>query len=297
MRRRLAVGLTLIAAVLWGTSFMVNDAGVRLAHPAAFAFWRFAIAAVASVAIAVALRRFDPRVFADRLLWALAGLNAAGFLLQYVGQTLTTPARTALFVNANVVVVAVLSWLVLREAPRKRTLAAMAVALVGVVLLQSRGDVGAYAGGTPLGDIVVFVSGTCGAATFVLFPRLLARWNAWNLVAAIFVVTALLTLPVAAGTAGAGVLIPRAAWPHVAYAALATSTFAYTLWAFAMHRLSPTTSAVLLLLEVLVAAAISLALGRESFTTLAALGSALLLAAVVWLSVTPPPAKAADQQA
>lgn len=283
MRHGVAVALTVLAAVLWGTSFLVNDAGVRLVHPAAFSFWRFAIAAVASVAVAIAARAFDPRIYRDPVLWALGAISAAGFLSQYVAQTLTTPARTALFVNSNVLVVALLSWIALRQPPRARTLAAMAIALVGVVLLQS----GELAGGSPLGDLLAFLCGTCGALMFVLFPGQLRKTNAWNLMAGIFVGTALFTLPFAAAASWTAPVPPAVSWPAILYSAIATSTIAYTVWAFTMHRLTPTTSAVLLLLEVLVAAALSVSIGRETVTWLAASGAVLLLAGVVWLSVPP----------
>lgn len=283
MRHGVAVALTVLAAVLWGTSFLVNDAGVRLVHPAAFSFWRFAIAAVASVAVAIAMRAFDPRIYRDPVLWALGAISAAGFLFQYVAQTLTTPARTALFVNANVLVVALLSWIALRQPPRARTLAAMAIALVGVVLLQSD----ELAGGSPLGDLLAFLCGTCGALMFVLFPSQLRKTNAWNLMAGIFVGTALFTLPFAVAASWAAPIPAVASWPAILYSAIATSTIAYTVWAFTMHRLTPTTSAVLLLLEVLVAAALSVSIGRETVTWLAASGAVLLLAGVVWLSVPP----------
>lgn len=281
MERRVAVGLTLLAGVLWGTSFIVNDLGLRALAPATFTFWRFALAAVVSLAVALALRSFQPRILLDAQLWLLALVGAVGFLLQYVGQTRTTPARAALFLNSSVLVVALLSWVWLRQPPRRRTLYAMGLGLAGVALLQGRGDLSAYAGGTPLGDALMFLCGCLAAVTFVLFPRVLARFDPWSIMAALFLGIALATAPVAAAAGG---LVPaRAGWWAIVYSAIPMTSIAYTIWAFTMRRLSPTTSAVLLLLEVLVAAALSLAMGREAFTPVAAVGAALLLAGVVWL--------------
>lgn len=276
--------LTAGCATLWGLSFLVNDLGLDVLHPATFALWRMVVAAAASVGVALAFRSFDARIFREPLLWGWAALNAAAFLLQYAGQTLTTPGRAALFVNANALVTALLAWIFLRERPRGATWGPLALALAGVVALQW--DPALLASGVALGDLVVFLGGV-GFGAFIVLGKRFAEKDALALAAALWPATALAILPAALVLAPAESLVPaREGWWAIVVSGLVTTSLAYTLWSFALRSLTATASAVILLLEVLVAVAAGVLAGREVVTVNAALGGALLFAGVAWISVS-----------
>ncbi|MHB8584750.1 MAG: DMT family transporter [Thermoplasmatota archaeon] len=287
MESRSAAWLTAFCALIWGGSFLVNDDGLRAAglDPAVFTFWRFAIAAVVAVIAAVALKQLKLRVFGEPIVWGLAALSAIAFLLQYVGQGATTPARAALFVNANVITVAILSWIVLRQRPTIPIVLAMFVALAGVVLLQLRSGATELAEGTWQGDLITFLCGAAGAGFFVLYKPALRRANVASLSVAIFSLTALLVAPFAL-LGSPSTFVPTArGWLDVAYTGVFASALAYWLWGMAMEKLTPTASAIILLLEVAVAAAISVAIGRENFTLVTGIGALLLVLGVSFLNL------------
>src|SRR5215210_6723779 len=79
-------------------------------------------------------RRYGPRPLRQRALAWLAGLFFA-----------------AVLVNLQVVLVGVLAWLILRERPSNRALAAIPVALVGVILISGAFESGAYGRNPGLG--------------------------------------------------------------------------------------------------------------------------------------------------
>ena len=120
-------------------------------------------------------RRYGPRPLGQRALAWLAGLFFAVDLVAWhqgieeVGAGLATVLG-----NLQVVLVGVLAWLILRERPSHRALAAIPVALVGVVLISGVLERGAYGRNPGLG--VAF--GILTALSYAGFLLVLRQGNA-----------------------------------------------------------------------------------------------------------------------
>lgn len=284
--KSVAVAATLAAALLWGTSFAVNDLALSVVDPFSFVFLRFAIAAVTLLGLSALTGPLEARLALSPRMWLLGALNAAGFLGQTVGQCWTTPARTALFVNSNVFLVAALSFWLHRERFGRGKLVAVAAAFGGVALLSlQQGQPGAC-GAAWFGDAIVF-AGAVAWSLFIVLNQGAASAGAsrvTNIVAWTFVSTTVWLAPfLALSDAPLRVPVPEG-WP-VLYAALVTTVLTYLLWTFGLQSVSATVSAVLILSEVLVAVAITLALGRESFTTTSLVGGLVLFGSIAYVSV------------
>ncbi|HEX2022159.1 MAG TPA: EamA family transporter, partial [Candidatus Thermoplasmatota archaeon] len=219
--------------------------------------------------------------------WALVALNAAGFLLQYVGQTMTTPARTALLVNASAFAVALLERFAfgMRLGPA-RTLAIVA-GVAGASLLVAGGDWRSLEGGRLLGDLLALGSGLAWSVYTVLNREAAAREDPLSLLAWTFALTAVVLLP-ALALDDAPLSVPAAGWGPILWAGLATTALAYALWTFGLRAIRATTSAVLLLVEILVASALSFAIGRETFGPWDYAGAAMLVGAVLAMTLLAP---------
>src|SRR3989442_4013563 len=98
----------ILASVLWGTSFPGSKVTVNTVDPLFLTFARMALGALLGLAILVATRRMNPRLFPDPMGWLLGAGNPIGFDLQNEGILLTTASKTALVVNVNVVFIAIL---------------------------------------------------------------------------------------------------------------------------------------------------------------------------------------------
>ena len=284
---RAAIGATLLAAVLWGTSFSVNDYGLAFVGPATFAMLRFALAGGVFLGVLALAGRLDTRVPRMPLFWGLAVANALGFLLQYEGQTLTTPARTALFVNTSAFAVAILERFAfgMRIGPRRGL--AILTGVAGAALLVTRGDLSTLEGGQLVGDLLALMGGLAWSVYFVYNRPALGRSDVWNVLGWTFLLTALLLLPATLLDTAPLVVQPEA-WAPIAWAGIVTTAGAYGLWAWGLKRIRATTSAVLLLVEILVAALVSVTLGREAFGAWDLAGAALLVAAVIAMSLLAP---------
>ena len=163
-----------MTAVLGAMSIAFSGVLVRLAsvEPATAAIFRCAYALPALGVIALIERRaYGPRPAAQVRLAMLAGIFLALDLVIWhhtiglVGAGLATVLG-----NTQVVIVAFLAWLFLGERPPRRTLLALPVVLVGVVLISGVVGTGAYGTNPGLGVILGLVVGLVYAA-FLLVLR------------------------------------------------------------------------------------------------------------------------------
>jgi DME family drug/metabolite transporter len=284
-RNSAALAATMGAAVLWGTSFNVNDIGLRHVGPATFVVLRFALAGAAALLVARLLGRLDARAVRDPWMWALAVSNGVGFLLQYLGQTLTTPARTALFVNTSAFFVALLEYALFRVPVGPRRLLAITTGVAGATLLVTGGDPSSLSGGRLVGDLLVLGAGAAWSVYTVMNSRAVREGDPLNVVAWTFALSALVLAP-ALLLDEAPLRVPAPALLPVVYTGLVTTAAAYGLWAFGLRFLRPTTVTVLLLFEIVVATLVSVVLlRRETLGAWELAGGAILFAAVAWMAL------------
>jgi drug/metabolite transporter (DMT)-like permease len=167
--RKGAVIATIAAGLLWGSSFVVVKIGLSDLNPYWFVFLRFSTAAlVALVAASLAKKgRETLRLLRHPLVLWLGVTNAAGFVLQFRGQTLTTAGKAALLVNANTIFVAVASWFVLHERLGRAKTLGVAVGMAGVCLVTTGGRAAVVGdGGTVVSQQDFAISGTLVAPVF-----------------------------------------------------------------------------------------------------------------------------------
>lgn len=289
-----ALAFTVLAAVLWGTSFPANDLGLQATDAWTFMALRFGIAFGAGLAAAALLRALDASWLRSLWTWAVGLVNALSYELQFLGQSLHAPGAAALMVNVGNLAVPLLAFLVLGERLGGARAGAVALAAAGVVLVATRGSPEALAGSEFLGSLLTLAAGLCFALVIVLSKAALASrgaQDARSLVAFttwVIGLTALLALPGAA-LLGSRVLAPQALLA-AGYTGLATTVLAFLLWLAGLRALTSVVSGVVLLLEIVVALALSIALGLDALTLASALGALAILAAVALASAASPAA-------
>ncbi len=213
-----------LAAVpaIWGGTFVAGR-GLALAVPATVgALLRFVVATAALCAAVWILERGLPRLDRRQLVATLA-LGATGVLaynLFFLGALARLPAsRTSLIVALNPVVTIAAASLLFGERLTPLRWSGVIIALAGVWVVISRGDVfGALRGSIGAGELMMF-AGVCAWAAYTLIGRTVLRGltplaaSAW---AAVFG-TAMLAVVAAPDL---GQLSPRALTPEVIGAVL-----------------------------------------------------------------------------
>jgi drug/metabolite transporter (DMT)-like permease len=228
-------------------------------------------------------RRFGPRTSRERTLAIVAGAFFALDLMfwhrsiEAVGAGLATVLG-----NLQVVLVALVAWLLLGERPGARLVAAIPVAIVGIVLISGVLEEGAFGEDPVLG--VVF--GGLTALAYTVFLLVLRRGNAdlRRPAGPLFDATATATVVAAVGGWALGTLDPWPGWPAQGWLivlALTAQVAGWLLISVSLPRLPAAITSVLLTIQPVGAVLLAMVLLDETPSPLQLVGVALVLAGVV----------------
>ena len=287
--RKDAVLLTVFASLIWGTSFPGTKLGLDyIGNDVLFLFLRFVIATAITLTVVLCLRKLSVAIFRNPIIWLIGGLNACGFVLQYVGLTITTSSKTALLVDINIVAVAIISYFALRERLGRTQVFGIVVGMVGVFFLTLNEEL-VFNPDQIIGDVIVYLAGWSWAFFIILSKKMLNKHSGLEVSsAAIATCMVWLILPMAylLATGGGDFTIEPLGWVAMAYLGLFCTSIATLLWALGLEGVSGTESATIMLVEVVTALVLGIAVLEESFSTIAALGGALVLMAIYLVAGT-----------
>jgi drug/metabolite transporter (DMT)-like permease len=176
-------------------------------------------------------------------LFALGTLGFAGFnLLSFVGLAYTEPQNASLIVATQPLLAVLGVWALTRRRPGRATLVAVAVALLGVALVITRGDPASALHGGLKGDLLIFagaigwVGYTLGARRFPeLSPLRYTTLTAVGGTLTILVITEAATQLGWAATPSAAAL--GAIWWEIAYVVLFGAVLGVLAWNLGVRRL------------------------------------------------------------
>jgi len=212
--------------------------------------------------------------------------NAAGFVFQFKGQTMTTAANAALLINASTIFVAVASRFVFRERFGPLKVLAVLVGMAGVFLVTTGGRPSAAMSAALHGDLLVLTAALLWTFFILLNKQIVAghEVDVHALTAAMVIVTTVIALPVALVFGRGGFPRPSVELWTVPYTAVFCSIAPFYLWTWGLKRITATTSSIVLLTEVVFALTLAAVLLGERLSPAALAGSVLILAGVALAS-------------
>ena len=287
---RVSVAVMALSGVLWGTSFVAMKVGLEYVDPYSFVFLRMVVVFVFSAAFLFFRQRPRVSVLRDWRIWVLGILNGAAYVIQYVGISYTTATRTALIVNSNVAFTALLSWKMLQEPIGLGVLSAIPLAVLGIFLLTTGGDISTLAGGQSTGDLLVLVSGLIWSVFLVLNKKVVSEKDSSvsQMVAWVLLVMTFSIAPVAMTFGNLkSSMLPWEAWVAIIYTAVICTAMPYFLFTMAQRAVGATLSALVLLIEVVVAIVSSALILNEQFAIGSGLGAVLVCASILLASRNP----------
>ncbi len=269
-----------VAAICFGTTFLVVQDAVERVEPIPFLGMRFVLGALALWPLA----RRQPSSPGEVRDGAAAGVALlVGYVLQTIGLQYTGSATSAFITYLLVVFVPVLAFALVRRRPHPVTLAGIAVAVVGLVLLTDPGG-GGDAGGVGRGELLTLGCALAFAAHVVILGETAHRHDPIRLATVQVAVVGIGCVVPGLWLGGYGFPAP-AAIAAVATALVATA-LAFVLQVAGQRTVPPARAALLLLLEP-VSAALLATIRGDSLRPLQLGGAGLILVAVV-LSETVP---------
>ena len=281
-----AVFFTILAGVLWGTSFPIIKVGLATIDSFAFVFWRFLFASVSLLVVMQLLGKLKFKIMDKKLLVFLGISNGTGYLLQYVGMNYTTAAKAALFINLSAMWVALLSPRLLGESFSRKKIAGVLFGLTGIIFVSTNLDFSGLSGGQLTGDVMLLVSGVAWAL-FMIYNKKLITGSTSEMFQSMTWVLVLTMLSIAPFSVFAGARLfdlSGMAWVAIAYTAIVCWVIPYYLWLEGLKHLSAFTSSVLLLSEIVVAVVASVAVLKEPLTVFSTIGAFFIIIAIALVS-------------
>lgn len=240
-----------VAAVLFGTTFVVVKDAVELADPIAFNAVRFLAGAL--VCVPFARWRRQPGL-ARAGMWAGMAL-AAGYVFQTIGLQYTTSSVSAFVTYLLVVMVPVISAVILRKRPDASVLIGIAVATVGLVALTGGVDeIGK-------GEILTIGCAFAFAVHIILLSEWSPRYDTFALNAVQLAVVGGTCFVVGAFTGGYG--FPLRAWVAAVYTGVVVSAGALGLQVWGQRVVGASRTSLLLMIEPVAAAVLGAVIGER----------------------------------
>ena len=271
---------------MWGTSFPVVSLGIKGGlDPRTFVFLRFAIAAPVMLGVAWALGRDVMPLLKNRALWVVGLFNAVGFVCQFVGQQYTEASVAALLVNMSVILAAIGAVVFLGERLGGLKVVGIFLAFAGTFLITTNGDFGALAGGQGLGDALYLIAAVSWAG-YILYSKKKMdeqKWDPLASAACIVAVTAIFVVPPALTAGFEQTLSQESLWA-VVFTAFFNTVVPFVLYQQGLKHLTASSSAVVLMLEIVVAILISATFLGEAFTAFAWIGALAVLGSILLVS-------------
>ncbi len=285
--------LVLIATLFWSTSgTFIHLITQRYGLTAwTMAFWRDSLSFIALAAICLAARK--------RPLWVARGdwprLAALGalcigiFHVLWARAVMMIPVAIATVLNYTAPFFVVLgAWLLWRERPSRRQVAALLLAFAGCLLVTGAYDASTLSRSGPglswAGVLVGLSTGVVYAGLTLIGKPLLKRYDNWIVITYAFGFGAL-TVGLLRPSAPLGMLgAPAGAWVWMAVLVLVSTVAGFGLYTAGLRDLSASNASIAATLEPVIAAGLAFVLLGQALAPVQMLGGALVIAAVILLS-------------
>ena len=289
------IGLIMLAmtAIFWGAGFVINDqllSATFFNTPSLLNALRFVFSTLCLLAI------FNKRIKFNKYVLLYGGLGGAllfaGFLMQTIGQKYTTPSHSGFFTASYVMFVPFISWIAYKMRPRWIMFVGVAVAIVGLVVLNFKNDdMGAK--NTWIGDVVTIICAVMFALQIFWTDYSLKKGKIdyvqmtfWQIAvgALLFVVYSAIFESRYYSSLSFDLSY---SWWRLLIIIFGGTAFAYYSQTFAQHNLNATETSLILACESPIGAFLSMIIAIEPFSWQTIVGGLLVIAAVILVEVIP----------
>lgn len=252
----------------------------------------FILLRVLSAALVLwSLNRFLPKEKIERqdyprlILCAIFGvvINQVFF---FSGLKLTTPINASLIMTTTPILVLIASTILIGERITVFKVLGIALGAAGAILLISYGKRIVFDSSQRLGDVLIFINAASYGIYLVLVKSLMRKYQALTVIKWAFTIAIVFLIPL-----GAKELIavdwasfPPPVWLSVFYVLLFATVAAYSLNAFALQTVNPSTVSIYIYLQPILAAAIALILLQDTLDWVKVASAVMIFAGVYLVS-------------
>ena len=252
MSRRHTIPVLLVfVALAWAGSFVVVKAITAEIDPIFLGFLRFSVATPFMLLVLVIQKK---KLIWDRKLmpW-IATLGLTGvtllYIFQFLGVSLTTAATAGVLINTNVIFIALLSVLILKEKLTPKTFCGILLSFIGAIIVvwsRSTDTTIIFSDIFIIGSILIILSAFSWAIYTIIGKKLLTIYDPIEITTTGFLWGTIFYLPLLPYVYTNWTTISLPGWGAVLYLALICSVFAYLGWYYALKHIQASKAAVYL---------------------------------------------------
>jgi drug/metabolite transporter (DMT)-like permease len=278
----------LFAVVVWGGSFIATKIAVGQISPTSVVWLRFAIG-IPIILFAVTMRKqFAFPKGNEWWYFALLGFLGISFhqWLQSNGLQTAQATTTAWIVSTAPAFIAILGWLALKEKLNLVQSLGIALAMVGVMVVVSKGDLSSLSAGKfgTYGDFLILISAVNWAVFSILSRRGLLHHPSTMMTFWVMTIGWLITS--VAFFANKNYIdlsqLDSRGWMAMIYLGVFTTGLAYIAWFDALSQLPAAQTGAFLYIEPLTSMVVAAAILNEKITPVSVLGGAVILVGI-WM--------------
>ena len=280
--------LAIIACVIWSGNFIASRYSIQIAGPISLAFFRWTVATLTMLPFAFKNFKKEKEIFKNNLsyfFWmALVGVAVYNTMIYQAGHS-TTAINMALYGSIIHPIVATLlaAWVV-QEKLHWKSIAGIALGVIGIIVLLSKGDINTLLHFKfATGDLWMIGAGFCFGSynVFVRKKPIGISNNSFLLV--IFAIGTVLLLPFALYEMNyvQPVIFNKEFLFIVLYLGIGNSTIAYLLWNMAIHRLGSAKTALFGTLVPFLSSIEALFILNEQFTVFQIISGVIIVSGIV----------------
>ena len=275
MKKYLAVAGLIAVTVIWGGGFVASDMALESLRPFQIMTIRFLLASV--LMGAAGIRELKGMNAGEIRAGVLMGTALfVGFAFQIVGLQYTTPSKNAFLTALNVVMVPFIAFVILKKKIGARSIAGVAMAIVGVGLLSLEKNLT-----LGLGDALTLVCAAGFAFQIFFTSEFVKKYRA---VALNFVqmLTAVALSVVSLFLFGeTSFRVSAKGWLSVLYLGVISTALCYLLQTASQRYVDETKAAIILSMESVFGTLFSILILHEQVTLRMICGCVMILAAVI----------------
>ena len=286
--------LLVLAAALWGSSFVANHQLLAVLSPKHIIVLRFMVVTGLLLAIGGARIGRSPRLTRTDVLTlvALGLLAVPGTQLTLVtGQRFLSPAMSGLVAAVGPAFAATLAWMFLRERTSRRAMAGVVIAVLGVagVVILASGTGTALTIRDPLGAALVPLAQVSWASYTVLSRSFAGQQAPLRTLTLAMASGTLVMLPFLPGAVTAAQDITLVHWGWLVHLAVLGTVIPYLIWVTALvHLPAGQTAAFMFLVPIAAIGWSAVILGEQPSTVGLSAGAVVLVGVALTQSGRPP---------
>lgn len=293
-RRTLAILAATAATTIYGLNHTIAK-GVMPHYVQAFGFIFLRVAGATILFWLIA--PLGPRQTIEKRDWGrLVVCSFFGMVVNmlsfFKGLELSTPVNSAILVTVTPIIVAVLSYFLIRERLTRARLLGIAMGFAGALALIVMNEPrGMNAPNIPLGNALFVLNATCYGTYLILAKKLTEKYHPFVLMRWLFTLAFFMNLPLTLPEAlevqwGA---IPAEGLWAILFVVLGTTFMTYLFNVFALTQLKASTLSVFIYAQPIIGIAYALLSGRDTLSLLDLAAAALVFAGVYLASRRPRP--------